>query len=113
MVFFIAVAQGDPWEGFWSARAIAVVSYIASAIVGVPIHLVLTRLSWCSIFHYIFAGAISAVLPVLVIIAGPALISQTSQPLSSLYPVMAVMIGAGAVVATVFWLLARPDRRQT
>ncbi|MBB4100052.1 hypothetical protein [Sphingomonas kyeonggiensis] len=112
IVFFIAISQGGFWEGVWAAQGISIVSYIAAIFVGVPLHLFLIRCKKRSLLIYTISGIMSAIIPILLVIIVPFHNSKTSQPLSSLYPLIGVMVLAGGAVAAVFWLIARPDLGQ-
>lgn len=110
LVLLIAISQGGFWEGMWAAKVIWLVSYIAAGLIGLPLHLLLLRSKYRGFWSYLIVGFLASAVPAFAVIMFPFLASQTSQPLSTLYPIMAVMVLAGGVVAIAFWLIARPDR---
>lgn len=110
IVLIIAMFQGGFWEGVWAAKGISLVSYIAAGLVGLPLHLLLVRVNHRGLLAYTAVGILAALVPIFFVLIFPAIASHTSQPLSSLYPIMGVMAVAGGVVAVTFWLIARPDR---
>lgn len=114
--FFIlcsALLMGKPFEGFWWMMIVLPISYITSFTIGFPVHLILVRFNRRYLADYIIAGAAASVVPIFVIFifpwAGP---SSPSDPLSSLYPIMGLMIVAGAMIGGTFWAIARPDKAQ-
>lgn len=110
IILALAIVRGLPFDGIWWLTIILPISYVASALIGLPIHLLLVRLNRRSLIYYALAGVVASLVPVFFVLIFPTIASHTSQPLSSLYPIMGMMAVAGGLVALAFWLIARPDR---
>jgi hypothetical protein len=110
LVLMVAVLRGGFGEGVWALTLILPISYLASAIVGLPLHLLLTHFKRQSMLDYTVTGVIASLAPIAVVIILPWIFSETSQRLASLKIVMVIMVVASGIVSTSFWLIARPDK---
>jgi len=107
----IAILQGRFFDGVWWLTILLPISYVASALVGLPIHLLLVRLNRRSLVYYVLAGLAASLAPIFFVFVYPWIgRAPSSQPLSTLYPLIGVMALAGGLVAATFWMIARPDR---
>ena len=106
----IAILRGGVREGVWALFLILPISYIASAVIGLPLHLLLKKLKRGKLLDYVVCGLVASFVPISFVIIFPWIASHTSQHLSSLYPLMGIMAVAGGLVAAAFWMIARPDR---
>lgn len=110
LVLMVAVLRGGFGEGVWALTLILPISFLASAIVGLPLHLLLTHFKRLNMLDYIIAGVLASLAPIAVVIILPWIFSETSQRLASLKIVMVIMVVASGIVSTSFWLIARPDK---
>jgi hypothetical protein len=104
----------QPPEMVWGAILILPVSYATSFILGAPTVYLLRKWQKNRAWHYAIAGLLVASAPVFVTIIYPFVLSHDpSSPSSGWLPVhsriAALMAVSGALVATVFWLVTRPD----
>lgn len=97
----MTLPAGADWLGGLLVFAFIITLYgaIATVLLGLPAHLLLGRMGWTSLWAYILAGLIAG--------AGVALLLMSAgEPV-----IIAVSLVAGGSAATVFWWIARPDRR--
>ena len=110
LVLMVAVLRGGFGEGVWAFSLILPISYLASAIVGLPLYLLLKHFKHHSMLDYTVTGALASLAPIFVVIILPGILSESSQSLASLKIVMVIMVVASGIVSTSFWLIARPDK---
>ncbi len=111
LVLGLAILQGRLFDGVWWLTILLPISYIASALIGLPIHALLVRANLRSLVYYLLAGLAASLVPIFFVFVYPWIgRAPSSQPLSTLYPVMGVMALAAVLVAATFWVIARPDR---
>lgn len=114
LLFFLSLF-GNPGEGVWALKLSAMVGYPAMLALGLPIHLLMVRRRWTSGWAYALAGIATGVVVALVLF-GRVVVQNFSirpDPTKSLGPSEAIFVLAallGALVAWVFWLIARPGR---
>jgi hypothetical protein len=113
LILVLAMFQAGRDDGTITIAIMAPVSYTASLVVGLPIHILLTKTNHTKIIHYIAAAVVATLVPVFAIFIYPAMTacSDFSQCLlPSHFTIMGIMLLAGVLVATTFWLIVRPDR---
>lgn len=107
----IAIFQGSGSGLDWSISVILLISYIISAVIGFPVHILLTRTNHRNLLYYVVAGIVAALIPIFFIFLFP---NGTSSPWAGLLPVhfkiMGLMILYGVLISTAFWFIARPDQ---
>ena len=111
LVLGLAILQGRLFDGVWWLAILLPISYIASALIGLPVHALLVRANLRSLGYYVIAGLVASLAPIFFLFVYPWIgRAPSSQPLSTMYPIMGVMALTGVLVAATFWLIARPDR---
>lgn len=115
VIFAIAEIQGRGDSGVWFSSIVLPISYLVSAVIGLPVYVLLKRFHYNSIRSYIMSGALAALVPFMFIVVYPAIMMYgTPAAVMGLksfeYYLLGMMIIYGALVAGAFWLIVRPDR---
>ncbi|HEV2622972.1 MAG TPA: hypothetical protein VGU65_12890 [Frateuria sp.] len=115
LLFWLLSLVGNPGEGLWALKFLALVSYPAMLVLGVPAHMLLTTRHWTSGWSYSMAGVLIGATVAVVLFYSTAIhnFSPALDPNKSLGPFAGILIIAallGALAAWVFWLIARPNR---
>jgi hypothetical protein len=116
IVLIIAAVQGGGDGGTVAASIVFPISYVVSAVIGFPVYLLLKHLNYDSARAYITSGALAAIVPFLLIVGYPTLMMSGASPASMGltrfdYYLLGMMAVYGALVAGIFWVIVRPDRR--
>jgi hypothetical protein len=116
IIFVISLGEGGGDGGIMAMSLTVPVSYIGSAVIGLPLHIFLKRRGYKSIYSYIVAGALGALFAFVALVGYPFIMTYGAAPSSrgiSGFEVflLGIMISFGALIAAVFWLVVRPDRR--
>lgn len=115
LLFLLLSLFSKPGEGLWALKFSALVGYPAMLVLGVPAHLVLTKRHWTHGWSYALAGVLIGVIVAAVLFGSVAIqnFSLIPDPNKSLGPSVAIFTLVallGALVAWVFWVIARPGR---
>lgn len=102
---------GNPSEGVWALKLIAMIAYPAMIVVGLPLHVFFQWKGWTSVWPYLLSGTIAGagvayfVFPALRWAAsGPATVSSIA--------IAAICAFFGAITAATFWMIVRPRTEQ-
>jgi hypothetical protein len=97
ILFVIPSLFHNPTEGIWALKLSVMVTYPAMIVLGVPAHLLLVRQGWTRGWIYALIG-----LAIGMIISAIAFLPTEGF----------LFLGAifGALIAFIFWAIARPDR---
>lgn len=95
------------YEGLWWATLILPISYVTSALIGLPIHIILRQARRTTLLYYVLAGLGAALLPIFFIF----FLSGLSGILPVHFRIMGLMMVTGMIVSGSFWMIARPDRQ--
>lgn len=111
LILAAAIVQGGLAEGIWWMTIILPISYVTCAVVGLPIHLILTRTGYTSLLLYVISGLVATLVPIYFLFIYS---DESPTPWSGLLPVhfeiMGFMAFCGILTSVLFWLIARPDR---
>jgi hypothetical protein len=90
--------SGTVRDALWSLQLFAIVFYPAFFLLGLPLHFLFRKWGWKKFFAYALAG----------LVAGDAVVAG----FGFWHDVGLLELGAvfGAIAASAFWLIARPDR---
>ena len=95
-LLMIIALFGHPGEGIWGLKFLAIFTYPAMMVLGLPVHLLLLKRHWTSGWSYTLAGLIIGAL-----VAG------------IFFGKLIAILGAilGTTTGFTFWLIARPSHR--
>ncbi|PNS09107.1 hypothetical protein [Solilutibacter silvestris] len=96
---------GNPSEGLWSLKLIAMFAYPAMLVVGLPLHLLFQRLGWNNVWPYLLSGAIAGIVVAYYLFPS---VHGFANPSSIAIAVICAFFGA--ITAATFWWIARPSR---
>jgi hypothetical protein len=96
---------------------IAVLAYVGTILLGVPVWLILIRLNRTALIHALLAGFLTGMATLFLAIARlgaqpPGFLGRLAQAFRDNPGGSLAFGGAGAVVASIIWLVARPGRRE-
>jgi len=100
----------NPSGAMWYIIFTLPIAYITAVLIGFPVHFLLTRLKLIKLFYYILAGIVASVAPYSFYVNYLSFFGFESISHSMRDPMLGIMALAGGLVATTFWLIARPDR---
>ena len=117
-VTFVLNADANmDWSGVWLLPLYGlgysmVVGAPSMLIFGLPIHALLTRLNRRGVGSYLAAGAVGGSLTVgaVFLIAFASFAGTYERALTDMQGVIPLGVTIGICVATIFWLIRRPDR---
>lgn len=100
---------GNPSEGIWALKLIAMFAYPAMIVVGLPLHLLFQRNGWTSVWPYLIAGTLTGA--VVAYFVFPTLRVASSGPAnSSSIAIAAICAFFGAITAATFWMIVLRNR---
>lgn len=100
---------GNPGEGIWALKLTAMFAYPSIIGLGLPLHFLFQRNGWTSAWPYLIAGTIAGV--AIAYFVFPSLHVPGSGPANaSSIAIAAICAFFGAVTATTFWSIARPNK---
>ena len=102
---------GNPSEGIWALKLIAMLAYPALLVIGLPLHLLFQRKGWTSMWPYLITGTITGA--ALAYFVFPALQGAASGPATpSSIAIAAICAFFGTITAATFWTIVRPNARK-
>jgi hypothetical protein len=112
LILAAAIVQGSGADGIWWMTIILPVSYVTCAVVGLPIHLILMRTGYTSLLLYVISGLVATLVPIYFLFIYS---DESPTPWAGLlqvhFEIMGFMAFCGILTSAIFWLIARPDRR--
>ena len=112
-LFMLALSLlGNPSEGMWTLRLIAMFAYPAMIVVGLPLNLLLERTGWTNVWTYFTSGAITgAVVAYFVFptVRGAASGAATASSMA----IAAICAFFGAITAATFRIIVRKTAKRT
>jgi hypothetical protein len=108
-VLMLALSMlGNPSEGIWALKLIAMIAYPAMLIIGLPLHLLFRRTGWTSVWPYLVTGAIAGAAVAYCVF--PTLQAAASGATTSSSIAIAVICAFfGMITAATFWIIVRPN----
>lgn len=108
-VLMLALSMlGNPSEGIWALKLIAMIAYPAMLIIGLPLHLLFRGKGRTSVSLYLVTGAIAGA--AVAYCGFPTLQAAASgAPTSSSTAIAVICAFFGMITAATFWLIVRPN----
>lgn len=106
LLMLVLSLLGNPDEGMWSLKLIAMFAYPAMIVVGLPLHLLFQWKGWTSAWPYLIAGTLTG--EVVAYFVFPTLRGAASATASSI-AIAAICAFLGAITAAMFWLIVRQN----
>lgn len=101
---------GNPSEGIWALKLIAMIAYPAMLVIGLPMHLLFQSKGWTSVWPYLIAGTITGA--AIAYFVFPTLQGAASGPATaSSIAIAAICAFFGAITAATFWMIVRPNNK--
>lgn len=115
LLLVFSIVLGRIGEGIWALAIVIPIAYVSMLVIGLPAHLLLRRMQLSSFQSYVLAGALAALVPALILVVYPSLLTSSSNSeysgfLTSHFNIIGAIMLLGAVTAATFWFVARPDK---